>query len=95
MRDDATAEDMREIYYAVLRHPALEGSASDRAVAGMLIPVTVLAAVSLLMGLGAGPCMRLALDGFPVCGGLGAPLVLANGCNGRFGHLELECQPAI
>ncbi|MFT8814810.1 hypothetical protein [Acetobacter fabarum] len=37
MRDDATAEDMREIYYAVLRHPELEGSASDRAVAGSLL----------------------------------------------------------
>ena len=37
MRDDATAEDMREIYYAVLRHPDLGGSASDRAVAGSLL----------------------------------------------------------
>lgn len=37
MRDDATAEDMREIYYAVLRHPDLESSASDRAVAGTLL----------------------------------------------------------
>lgn len=37
LRDDATVEDMREIYYAVLRHPALEGSASDRAVAGSLL----------------------------------------------------------
>lgn len=37
MRDDATVEDMREIYYAVLRHPELEGSASDRAVAGSLL----------------------------------------------------------
>lgn len=37
MRDDATTEDMREIYYAVLRHPALEGSASDRAVAASLL----------------------------------------------------------
>lgn len=37
MHDNATAEDMREIYYAVLRHPALEGSASYRAVAGSLL----------------------------------------------------------
>jgi hypothetical protein len=37
MRDDATIEDMREIYYAVLRHLELEGSSSNRAVAGSLL----------------------------------------------------------
>ena len=37
MRDDATIEDMREIYYAVLRHPELESFSSGRAIAGALM----------------------------------------------------------
>lgn len=66
-----TLYSMTKIWTHAFWKPAPEGMPdpapgrdpeTDRAVAGMLIPVTALAAVSLLMGLGAGPCMRLALD---------------------------------
>lgn len=37
VRDGATAEDMRAVYYAVLRHPDLMGSPADRAAASALL----------------------------------------------------------
>jgi hypothetical protein len=37
IRDSATTEDMREVYYAVLRHPDLMACPADRAVAGTLL----------------------------------------------------------
>lgn len=37
MRDSATAEDMRAVYYAVLRHPELMASLADRAAASALL----------------------------------------------------------